>query len=68
MVHRVVGNWDDPGDVCMVRSFIFISSTQHKESDAKGYIAGYSLAYSALALFRIGTSGSASLQTARKAS
>jgi hypothetical protein len=24
MVHRVVGNWDDPGDVCMVRSFIFV--------------------------------------------
>ena len=23
MVHRVVGNWDDPGSVCMVRSFIF---------------------------------------------
>ena len=22
MVHRVVGKWDDPGDVCMVRSFI----------------------------------------------
>ena len=68
MVYRVVGNWDDLGDVCMVRSFIFRSSKQHRESDAKGYSAGYSLAYSALALFRIGTSGSASLQAARKAS
>ena len=30
--------------------------------------AGYSLAYSALAVFRIGTLGSASFQSARKAS
>jgi hypothetical protein len=44
------------------------ASTKRVRNRSKGYNAGYSLAYSAFALFRIGTSGSASLQSARNAS
>src|SRR5262249_46009413 len=43
-VHRVVGNWDDPGSVCMVWPFVMVLSSwafhnKHKGSEAKGYSA-----------------------------
>lgn len=51
----------------MVRSFMFRSHSIRSRTP-KGYNAGYSFAYSALALFRIGTSESASFQSVRKTS
>ena len=43
-VHRVVGNWDGPGSVCMVWPFghdliLTALHNRHKESEAKGYSA-----------------------------
>ena len=57
-----------PGSSIMIVNPHKSSNNKHKEFGAKGYNAiNYSRSYSAFALLKIGTSGSAFFQSARKA-